>query len=116
MRPRWSRWFDRDDRVTRQEFAHSLGLAFNASLAHVLNQGNAKQLHIVEEKRIAPWALNNVRRTVVAGYMTLNPKGDFRPREAITRGEAAVALVAALKDKGLQLAESSAKPIDHSRQ
>jgi S-layer homology domain len=115
--PPRGRWFDGDEAVSRQEFANSLGLAFNASLARVLNQGTAKQLYIAEEKRIAPWALNNVRRMVVAGYMTLNPNGDFRPRKAITRGEAAVALVAALKDKGLQLSVSSTKLAnDPSRQ
>jgi S-layer homology domain len=117
IRPPRGRWFDGDEAVSRQEFANSLGLAFNASLARVLNQGTAKQLYIAEEKRIAPWALNNVRRTVVAGYMTLNPQGDFRPHDAVARGEAAVALVAALKDKGLQLSVSSTKLAnDPSRQ
>jgi hypothetical protein len=90
---------DDDDPVSRQAFADSLGQAFHNSMARALQKRGNPPVQIPRDNQIAPWALDNVRLTVAAGYLDLGPMGDFRPHAPITRAEAAAALAAALKDR-----------------
>jgi hypothetical protein len=80
-----------DDSVSRQEFATSRARAFQLTKTSSTTPSDAQE--------IASYATSSVRAVLAAGYMADYPDNTFKPTQAITRSEAALALFGALKDR-----------------
>ena len=99
IRPKSNTIFGATDTVSRQELATALDGAFKTTLMRPSPSTKSVALGFADSKDIAPWAESSVRAVVAAGYMPPYSEKMFKPTAAVTRAEAAQALVAALKDQ-----------------
>ena len=86
--------FGPTDPVTREDLATSLDAAFKLTGTAPTGTASTK---FVDSQSISPSAVNNVQRVIAAGFMAGFPDMTFRPKDTVTRSDAALALFTALQ-------------------
>lgn len=88
--------------VTREQFAHWLFQALSTKGEYAFTE---QYVLVAGEEDVTPAYSGSLQKLLIAGIAELGANNEFRPQEAITRGEAAVML-----DKTIAFAEN-VKPI-----
>jgi hypothetical protein len=90
--------FGPNEPISRQEMATTLARTFKLT--------KTTSTIFSDSQLIAPAATLSVGAVVAAGYLSAYSDGTFKPTVAITRADAALALLAALKDRQLNAGQS----------